>query len=174
MANRDWLAQAYADGVPMGDVLTGSVQSQAPQSAPGFLVWAQRDPQSSWLQRIQIVKGWVEDGNANEMVFDVACSDGLTPDAVTHRCPDNDAKVNLDDCTISRDLGAVELKTVWQDPDFDHRQHAFYYTRVLENPTCRWSTWDAVRLGIQPNPDVPSIHQERAWSSPIWYHPKEY
>jgi hypothetical protein len=173
MANRAWLPQAYADGVPMGGVLTGSGQSKATESAPNFLVWAQRAPQSAWLQRIQIVKGWVDNGTAKEMVFDIACSDGLVPDPTTHRCPDNNAKVNIDDCSVSRDVGAVQLRTVWQDPDFDETQHAFYYTRVLENPTCRWSTWDAVRLGIKPNPDLPSIHQERAWSSPIWYQPKD-
>ena len=69
------------------------------------------------------------------------------------------------------DKGAVQLRTVWTDPDFDANQRAFYYVRVLENPSCRWSTWDAIRLGIAPNPDLPPTIQERAWSSPIWYKP---
>jgi hypothetical protein len=157
---------AYANGVPMGGMLS------APSSKkPGFLVWASRDPNSGWLQRAQIIKGWVENGEAKETVFDVACADGLTPDPKTHRCPDNGARVNLADCSISRDKGAVTLKALWQDPQFDPAQQAFYYARVLENPSCRWSTWDAVRLGIKPNPDLAATIQERAWSSPIWYQP---
>lgn len=164
---KDPVPTADANGVPMGGELSKA------QGAPSFLVWALRDPDSGWLQRAQVVKGWVENGKAHDQVFDVACSDGLEPDANTHRCPDNGAQVNLADCSISRDKGAVQLETVWTDPDFDPSQRAFYYLRVLENPTCRWSTWDAIRLGIEPNPDIPSTLQERAWSSPIWYKPTE-
>jgi hypothetical protein len=79
--------------------------------------------------------------------------------------------VNLADCSVSSDTGAVMLKETWTDPNFDPDQQAYYYVRVLENPSCRWSTWDAIRLGIEPNPDLPAVHQERAWSSPIWYQP---
>ena len=142
------------------------------QRAPQFLVWAMRDPHSGWLQRVQIVKGWVEDGKAQERVFDVACSDGLTPDATTHRCPDNGATVDLATCAVSENKGAAELRTLWTDPTFDPRQRAFYYVRVLENPTCRWSTWDAIRAGVEPNPKLAKTIQERAWSSPIWYVPQ--
>ncbi len=156
---------AYATGVPMGGVLD---QSQSPR----FMVWASRDPNAGWLQRAQVVKGWVENGEAKEAIFDVVCSDGLVPDKSTHRCPDNGAKVNLSDCSVSRNKGAVTLLDTWQDPDFEPNQQAYYYARVLENPSCRWSTWDAIRLGITPNPDLPATHQERAWSSPIWYQPK--
>ena len=163
----DWVEQAYAHGVPMGGMLP-----DAGESAPSFLAWAARDPHEGWLQRVQIVKGWVEDGEAMEQVYDVACSDGGSPDPATHRCPDNGARVNLADCSITRDKGAVELATVWRDPAFDAEQQAFYYARVLENPSCRWSTWDALRLGIAPNPDLHVTHQERAWSSPIWYQPR--
>ena len=162
----DWTAQAYAHGVPMGGMLP-----DADQGAPSFLFWAARDPHEGWLQRMQVIKGWVEDGEAREQVYDVACSDGLSPNPATHRCPDNGAQVNLADCSITRDKGAVELTTHWRDPDFDPGQQALYYVRVLENPSCRWSTWDALRLGIAPNPDLPATHQERAWSSPIWYQP---
>jgi hypothetical protein len=158
---------AYTHGVPMGSELPTHA-TDAPD-APQLLVWAARDPSAGWLQRAQIVKGWVEDGVSKEAVFDVACADGLAPDATTHRCPDNGATVNLADCSVSRDKGAVELSALWQDPNFVADQQAFYYARVLENPSCRWSTWDAMRLGIAPNPDLPSTHQERAWSSPIWY-----
>ena len=162
----DWVEQAYAHGVPMGGMLP-----DAGEGAPGFLAWAARDSHEGWLQRLQIVKGWVEDGEARERVYDVACSDGGSPDPATHRCPDNGARVNLADCSITRDKGAVELATVWRDSAFDAGQQAFYYARVLENPSCRWSTWDALRLGIPPNPDLPATQQERAWSSPIWYDP---
>ena len=164
--SRDPVAAGYAHGVPMGGVLTG-----AAGSAPDFFVWAMRDPRSGRLQRAQIVKGWLEDGEARERVFDVVCSDGLEPDPDSHRCPDNGARVDLADCSVSRDRGAVELRTVWTDPDFDAGQPGFYYVRVLENPSCRWSTWDAVRAGIEPNPVLPPVIQERAWSSPVWYAP---
>ncbi len=162
----DPIATAYDSGTPMGGVL-----DTQDARAPRFLVWATRDPQSGWLERAQIIKGWVEGGEAKEAVYDVACSDGLSPDPDSHRCPDNGSRVNLTDCSVSRDRGAVALRTSWVDPDFDPAQQAFYYVRVLENPSCRWSTWDAIRLGIEPNPELPVIHQERAWSSPIWYVP---
>ena len=104
-----------------------------------------------------------------EQVFDVACSDGGMPDPETHRCPDNDAGVDLSDCSITPDKGASELVTLWQDPAFEAGQHAFYYLRALENPTCRWSTWDADkgRSRIRGRGSRATI-QERAWSSPIW------
>ncbi len=162
----DPIATAYEAGVPMGGDLEGGGDD-----APSFLVWALRDPENAWLQRAQVIKGWLEDGETKEQVYDVVCSDGLEPDPETHRCEDNGAEVNLDDCSISRDKGAVELRSTWTDPDFDPGARSFYYVRVLENPTCRWSTWDALSLGIEPNPDLHATHQERAWSSPIWYTP---
>jgi hypothetical protein len=162
----DPIGASYANGVPMGGMLNAPMEK-----APRFLVWAARDPNAGWLDRAQIIKGWVEGGEAKEAVFDVACSDGLSPDPGTHRCPDNGARVNLTDCSVSSDKGAVMLKQSWTDPDFEPDEQAYYYVRVLENPSCRWSTWDAIRLGIEPNPDLPAVHQERAWSSPIWYQP---
>ena len=107
------------------------------------------------------------------MVYDVVCSDGLVVDPITHRCPDNNAKVDINTCKISDDVGAVELKAKWQDPEFRSTDNAFYYVRVLENPTCRWSTWDAIKAGYKPRKDVHSTIQERAWSSPIWYVPED-
>ena len=118
-----------------------------------------------------MVKGWVEDGEAREQVTDIACADGGMPSGDPLRCPDNGAEVDLSDCSYSQDLGAAELSAIWSDPDFDAAQHAIYYVRVLENPTCRWSTWDALRAGVEPNPDMPATIQERAWSSAIWYVP---
>jgi hypothetical protein len=165
-ARSDAVEAAQASGVAMGGELVA-----ARRGAPQFLLWATRDPASAPLQRLQIVKGWVEDGVAREQVFDVACSDGGTPDPASHRCPDNGATVDLTTCAKSPDVGAAELRTVWTDPDFDRREHAFYYARALENPTCRWSTWDAVRAGTTPRPDLTATLQERAWSSPIWVTP---
>ena len=162
----DGMSRASARGVSMG----GDLMAKAGDS-PSFIVWAARDAQSAPLQRIQIIKGWLEDSEAHERVFDVACSDGLAVDPDTHRCPDNGAKVNLADCAISADRGAVELKTLWQDPEFDEHLKAFYYARVLENPTCRWSTWDALRAGVAPRDNLDTVIQERAWSSPIWVNP---
>lgn len=162
----DRVAQAYAGGVPMG----GDLQGQA-DGAPTFLLWASRDARSAPLQRMQIIKGWVEDGTLQEQVFDVACSDGGKVDGQTHRCPDNGASVDLSDCSISDGVGATELAESWRDPEFNPSQRAVYYARVLENPTCRWSTWDALRAGVAPRPDVQATLQERAWTSPIWYAP---
>ena len=138
---------------------------------PDFLVWATQDAQSAPLQRLQVIKGWLVDGEPHEQVFDVACADGGVVDPATQRCPDNGATVNLADCTISSNLGTAELKTVWRDPNYAAEQQAFYYARVLENPTCRWSTWDAVRAGVAPRTGLHSTIQERAWSSPIWINP---
>ena len=135
------------------------------------MVWALRVPRDSWLQRVQIVKGWIDNEGTHERIFDVACSDGMKPDPVTYRCPGNGARVDLSDCGFSIDRGDVELKTVWVDPTFDANQRAFYYIRAIQNPTCRWSTWDALRAGEEPSSRVPATIQERAWSSPIWYRP---
>ena len=143
------------------------------KKSPDFLVWAQRDKNGAALQRVQIVKGWIDMGSGTpyEKVFDVACSDGMNVDPETNRCPDNGARVNINDCSISQDVGAAELKSYWNDPEFDPNVKSFYYVRVLENPSCRWSTWDAVKAGFKPREDIHDTIQERAWSSPIWYIP---
>jgi hypothetical protein len=158
------VSNAYQSGTTMGGTLQASGERQ-----PTFFTWAMADPNTAQLQRVQIIKGWLENGEHREQVYDVACSDGLTVDPQTHRCPDNGAQVNLDDCSRTANVGAGELKTLWQDPDFTLGQDAFYYVRVLENPVCRWSTWDAIRAGETPRPDLAATIQERAWSSPIWY-----
>ena len=148
----------------------GGELAAQPGNAPRFFVQAARDPREieASLQRAQVVKSWIdESGATRERVFDVACSDGLTPDPKTHRCPDNGASVDLDDCSISLDKGDAQLVTLWNDPTFDPTQRALYYARVLQNPTCRWSTWEAIRLGLKPTSLVPATIQERSWSSPI-------
>ena len=158
------LKAAYANGVPMGGELNAR-----DRESPHFLLWAMRDADSAPLQRLQVIKGYVENGVPLERVYDAACAGGVDVDARSHRCPDNGATVNLEDCTFSAATGADELLTLWRDPDFDPAVDAFYYVRVLENPTCRWSTWDALRAGAAPREDLPATIQERAWSSPIWY-----
>ncbi|MEX0941683.1 MAG: DUF3604 domain-containing protein [Pseudomonadales bacterium] len=166
LGKRDVVTRAYREGVPMGSNLLAKSDN-----TPTFIAWAMQDAQSAPLQRLQIIKGWTVSGEHHEMVYDVACSEG-SPDPSTHRCPDNGAKVDPSDCSITMGVGAPEIKTVWTDPDFDPAHRAFYYIRALENPTCRWSTWDAVRTGVEPRPDIPATIQERAWSSPIWFVPK--
>lgn len=166
--DKDWIKEGYEGGAAMGGDLPAK---PANAIAPKFLVWAMKDPDSAPLQRVQIIKGWLENGESKETIFDVACADGLKPDAKTHRCPDNGATVNLSDCSIAKDKGAVELSAVWTDPAFKAGQRAFYYARVVENPVCRWSTWDAIRNQLEIPKHVAATIQERAWSSPIWYTP---
>ena len=157
----------YANAETMGADLDG-----IGQQTPSFFVWAVRDAFTAPLQRVQIIKGYIDDnGNPQEQVFDVACSDDGFPDPETYRCPDNNAKVDISTCAFSEDVGAAELKTFWSDPTFKPKQRAFYYVRALENPTCRWSTWDAVRNNVEPRSDMPKTIQERVWSSPIHYIP---
>jgi len=158
------LETAYSNNLSMGSTINIEEGKE-----PRFFVWAISDPLGAPLQRVQIIKGWLEDGLHKEKVFDVACSDGLSVDPLTNRCPDNKAKVNLTDCAISNDKGDSEIKAFWKDPDFLADQEAFYYSRVLENPVCRWSTWDAIRAGESPRSDISATIQERAWSSPIWF-----
>jgi hypothetical protein len=160
------VSKAYEGGVTMGADL---IAEQG--NSPEFIAWVARDAMSAPLQRLQIIKGWVEGGEAQERVIDVACSGGIAVDPATNRCPDNGAKVNLSDCSISSNIGEPELMAKWRDPQFDASQNAFYYVRAMENPTCRWSTWDAIRAGVEPRPDMASTLQERVWSSPIWVTP---
>ena len=183
-ARRDMVEAAYAGGVPMGADLPDPPAGGPGGGGPRFVVWATKDPASANLQKVQIVKGWAETGapaapfapsgqQTAEQVYDVACADGLQPDPVTHRCADNGARVDLSDCSYATGLGAAELSTTWTDPDFDPAQRAFYYVRVLENPTCRWTTHRALARGAAPPPSDPPTVKERAWSSPIWYTPAE-
>jgi hypothetical protein len=159
--------KAYATGVPMGSDLVGKAGQK-----PDFLVMAMRDTHSAPLQQLQIIKGWTDaSGQSFEKVYDVACSDHGKVDVATHRCPDNGAAVDLKTCAFSQDKGNAELAGAWSDPEFNAKQNAFYYARVIENPTCRWSTWDAIRAGVEPNPQLAKTIQERAYTSPIWFVP---
>lgn len=162
----DWVEQGYANGVPQG----GDLRTAPGGKAPRLVVWAQQDPNSAPLAKVQIVKGWTLNGETHEKTYDVACSSGA-PDPGSHRCADNGATVNLDDCSISEDAGAPELSATWTDPEFDAGERAFYYARVIENPVCRWSVYDAMKAGVPHPQDLPRTIRERAWSSPIWYTP---
>jgi len=156
----------------MGADLVANSSAALAVEAPKFAVWAQSDANSAPLQRLQIIKGWIDaSGETHEDVIDVACAGGVPVETATNRCPDNGATVNLGDCSFSANTGAAELRVVWEDPDFESRERAFYYARVLENPTCRWNTWDAIKAGTQPRSDLAATLQERAWSSPIQYRP---
>jgi hypothetical protein len=172
----DGIEQAYATGVSMGGTLLSNNSTDdepvVEPSAPGFIVMASADLESAPLQRLQIVKGWVDADGTHEEVIDVACAGGANVNLETNRCPDNGAKVDISDCSINAETGSGQLSALWRDPEFKAEQRAFYYARVLENPTCRWSTWDANRAGVAPRPDLPTTIQERAWSSPIHYLPE--
>ncbi len=172
----DGVEQAYAGGVSMGGTFssnhsTGNGLVSEP-SAPGFIVMASADLESAPLQRLQIVKGWVDKDGTHEDVIDVACAGGAKVNLATNRCPYNSAVVDISDCSINAETGSWHLSALWNDPEFKAEQRAFYYARVIENPTCRWSTWDSIRTGVAPRPDLPATIQERAWSSPIHYLPK--
>ena len=164
----DAIRIAYEKGVPMGATLRTGAE------APDLLVLAAQDPEGRPLQRLQVIKGWIdESGESRELTYDVACSDGLEVDPTTHRCPDNGASVNPADCTATGSAGASQLVSVWRDPDYEPGQRAFYYARVLENPSCRWSSYDILAAGdsVTPAYEVPRVVQERAWSSPVWLQP---
>lgn len=157
----------YTRGVPMGGELTAAPKGKA----PSFLVAALRDPIGANLDRIQIVKGWMDArGKLHEKVYDVAWSDNRKPDA-SGKLPSVGSTVDVANATFSNTIGAPELISVWQDPDFDAGQRAFYYARVLEIPTPRWPAYDAKRFGGQPLPGTRMAIVERAYTSPIWYKP---
>jgi hypothetical protein len=162
----DWVKTGYAKGVPMGGDLP-----PAKGKAPTFMVWAVKDPTSGNLDRIQIVKGWTKSGQSFEKIYDVVWAGDRKPDKWTGVVPPIGSTVDVEKATYTNTIGSVELKTVWTDPEFDPSLHAFYYARVLEIPTPRWTTIQAAKLGIAPPDVVAPTLQERAWSSPIWYTP---
>ena len=163
---KDWVKMAYAKGVPMG----GDLPKKAGKE-PVLLVWAVKDPDDGNLDRIQVIKGWTKCGQIFEKVYDVAWSGNRRPDPATGKIPAVGNTVDIKNATYTNTIGGVELKAVWRDPDFDSSLHAFYYVRVLQIPTPRWSTYDAKKLGVPPPDFAPPTVQERAWTSPIWYSP---
>jgi hypothetical protein len=161
----------YEKGVPMGGDLTAAPKGK---KAPTFMVYALRDPVGANLDRIQIVKGWLDkNGKAHERVYDVAVSDGRKIDK-DGRCKTPVGNtVDIEAANWTNTIGASELATVWTDPDFDPKQKAFYYARVIEIPTPRWVLYDKVRFGAEIPKEAKLIHQERAYTSPIWYTPSK-
>jgi hypothetical protein len=164
----NWVSAAYSGGTTMGGDLPSA---PAEAKAPSIVGVAVKDPTAGNLDRIQVVKGWTKNGQSFEKIYDVTWSGDRQPDKWTGEVPPIVSTVNLEEATYTNSVGATELKTVWTDPDFDPSLHAFYYARVLEIPTPRWSTIQAKQLGISPPSVVPDTQQERAWSSPIWYTP---
>jgi len=164
----EFVKNAYAGGVPMGGDLA---KMPAKAKAPTFAVWALKDPDSGNLDRVQIIKGWYENGYPQEKIYDVALSDGRKPDPKSGKVPPVGNTVDIKNATYTNTIGDSQLAAVWTDPDFDSSHHAVYYVRVLEIPTPRWSTYDAKTMGIDPPEAVAATIQERAWSSPIWYTP---
>ena len=165
-----FVENAYKEGVPMGQDLP---KKPSKVKAPTFAVWALKDPDSGNLDRVQIVKGWYQNGYPQEQVYDVVWSDNRKPDAATGKLPPVGNTVDVKTASYENSIGDNELAAVWTDPDFDESQHAVYYVRVLEIPTPRWSTYDAAAMGIEPPAGVAATIQERAWSSPIWYTPSK-
>ncbi len=167
LEGEDYAMKAYEKGVTMGGNLAHS------EKAPQFLIHAVKDPNWANLDRIQVIKGWIENGKGKEKIYDVEWAGD--------RKIDNDGKlpsvgntVDLKTGKYANTIGAIELKTVWTDPEFDPNQNAFYYVRVLEIPSPTWQLYDVVKYKIKDVPkDAPMFQQERAWSSPIWYNPEK-
>jgi hypothetical protein len=158
----------YTKGVPMG----GDLSPTSDGKAPTFLVAALKDSLSGNLDRIQIIKGWLNaDGQRHEKVYDVAWSGERKPDANGNLPPVGNT-VDVANATWTNTIGAPELMTIWKDPEFDPSLRAFYYARVIEIPTPRWTAYEAKHYGITMPPEVPMITQERAYTSPIWYTPE--
>ncbi len=157
----------YSKGVPMGGDLTAAPDGKS----PSFMVFALRDPIGANLDRVQIIKGWLDgDGNTHEKVYDVAWSDGREIGGDGHLPPVGNT-VDVANANWTNTIGKAELGTVWTDPDFDASQSAFYYVRVLEIPTPPWYVYDAFRFGVEIPKDAPTSQQERAYTTPIWYTP---
>jgi hypothetical protein len=169
LSSKDGLKQAYEKGVPMGGELTSAQKGKAPT----LVVHAIKEANGANLDRIQIIKGWIDkSGKPQHKIYNVALSDDRKggPDG---KVPAVGNTVNENDATYTNTIGDTELKASWNDPDFDASLPALYYARVIEIPTPRWSTYDAVRhkLKLKRPEDVPVSIQERAWTSPVWYTP---
>ena len=164
----DFAKHGYDNGVPMGGDLKTAPSSGA---APSLLIRALRDVDGANLDRIQVIKGWLDaDGTTQERVYDVAWSGDRKPGA-DGKLPAVGNTVNVKEASYTNAIGAAALQAYWKDPDFDASERAFYYVRVVEIPTPRWTTFDAKIFGVKLPDDVPASIQERAYTSPIWYTP---
>jgi hypothetical protein len=167
MNSRQPAFAGYSKGVPMGGDLTAAPKGKAPT----FMAIAVRDPIGANLDRVQIIKGWLDaDGKTHEKVYDVAWSDGRKPGS-NGKLPPVGNTVDVAAANWTNTIGAAELGAVWTDPDFDPAQKAFYYVRVLEIPTPPWYVYDAFRFSVKVPKDAPTSQQERAYTTPIWYTP---
>lgn len=167
VGRQDFAKRGYAGGVPMGGDLSNAPDGRAPT----FMIRALRDPDNANLDRIQIIKGWVDEkGNTQERIYDVACADDRP--ISKRRCDSAVGNtVNVNDASYTNTIGDAMLAAHWMDPDFDPAQSAVYYVRVLEIPKPRWSAYDQKRFGIKMPDNVPMTVQDRAYTSPIWYTP---
>ena len=164
----DFAGLGYTRGVPMG----GRLHAAPKGAAPSFIVRALRDPDWANLDRIQVIKGWVDaDGKAKERIYDIAVSDGRKIGTDGRARTPVGTTVNVSKATFTNTIGAPVLAAHWRDPDFDPSERAFYYVRVLEIPTPRWTTYDAVRFGVKLPTRVPATVQDRAYTSAVWYSP---
>jgi hypothetical protein len=167
MKSGDWVAKAYTNGVPMGSDMPVRPKDA---NAPKIIVQASKDPDGANLDRIQIIKIWLDGKNYKEKVFDVALSGHRKDDATGH-APAVGNTVDLKTGSYRNSIGAATLSVVWSDPEFDAKTPAVYYARALEIPTPRWSTLLAIKNKLPIPKDAPATIQERGWSSPIWYSP---
>jgi hypothetical protein len=168
LARADFATVGYAKGVPMGGDLTRGPKGGAPM----FMVAASKDPDEANLDRIQIVKGWLDEaGNTRETIYDVALSNGRRVDPKTGKAPSVGNTVDVENATYSNSIGAEHLAAIWTDPEFDPARRAVYYARVLEIPTPRWTAYDVKRFASALPPGTPAVTVERAYTSPIWYQP---
>ena len=163
--SRDRVQIGYEKGVPMG----GDLKNAPDGAAPRFLITALRDPDDANLDRVQVIKGWLNaDGTTDERIYDVACSDGR---AIVERRCEREVGSTVEGATYTNTIGDPLLTAFWEDPDFDPIQRAFYYVRVIEIPKPRWTAYDAAYFGVEMPPEVPMTVQDRAYTSPIWYTP---
>ena len=164
----DFARIGYAKGVPMG----GDLHAVPKGGAPRFMVVAGRDPDGANLDRIQIIKGWLDArGDTHEAIYDIALSDGRMVDPKTGKAPPVGNTIDFAIPAYYNSIGDAQLATLWTDPDFDPGRRAFYYVRVLEIPTPRWTAYDAVFFNRTPGSNIPMVVQDRVYSSPIWYRP---
>ena len=159
----DPIAESYKNGYTMGSTVINS-SGQTPK----FYISAERDSLSAPLDKIQIIKGWTENGKVKEVVYDVICSDERVINSKKNKCKPTKAKVDFENCSYNDNYGADEFEVIWTDDKYSAEQNTFYYARVIENPTCRWSTYDSIRIDEKPSKNYPKIMREMAWSSPIW------
>lgn len=168
LARSDFAKYGYDNGVPMG----GDLKLNGKETPPVFLVRALRDPDGANLDRVQIVKGWLDEaGKTHEKIYDIAVSDERSIGADGRCSTPVGNTVNVKEASYTNSIGEAFLQAHWTDPDFDPSQKAFYYVRVLEIPTPRWTTYDAKIFGVELPKDMPTSIQERAYTSPIWYIP---